>query len=43
MHSTEGRCYSGSEMRQFLVAAGFSDTRFAPTVADRSIVTAIRD
>ncbi len=42
MHSTEGRCYAASEMREFLTAAGFDGVRVTPTVADRSIVTAIR-
>ncbi len=42
MHSTEGRCYGVSEMRQFLVTAGFDDVRVVPTVADRSVVTATR-
>jgi hypothetical protein len=40
MHSTQGKCYSISELRQYLTAAGFDNIEFTPTVADRSIITA---
>ena len=39
-HSTEGRCYSISEMGSFLHEAGFINVRFIPTAAARSIITA---
>jgi precorrin-6B methylase 2 len=39
MHSTEGRCYSVSEMEAYLREAGFTDFHFAPTAAGRSVVT----
>ena len=42
MHSSEGRCYGVSEMREFLSDAGFADIRFVPTVADRSVVVGVR-
>lgn len=42
MAVTEGRCYSTHEMRALLVDAGFGDFRFAPTVVDRSVVTAVK-
>ncbi len=40
MSVTEGKCYSVGEMETLLHAAGFTDVRHTPTVADRSIVTA---
>ena len=40
MHSTEGKCYSLTEMRAYLKDLGFTDMRFQETVADRSIITA---
>ncbi len=39
MFSTEGKSYSISEMEEMLEDAGFSDIRFAPTVAHRSAIT----
>jgi 3-hydroxy-5-methyl-1-naphthoate 3-O-methyltransferase len=42
MHSTEGRCYSVAEMKNYLLKAGFTDFHFAPTAAARSIVTALK-
>jgi 3-hydroxy-5-methyl-1-naphthoate 3-O-methyltransferase len=42
MHSTEGRCYSVAEMKNYLSQAGFTDFQFAPTAAARSIVTALK-
>ncbi len=40
MFSTEGKCYSISEMQAMLEEAGFSDVRFTPTAAHRSAITA---
>jgi predicted O-methyltransferase YrrM len=40
MHSTEGKCYSVSEMETYLTEAGFVRVEFTPTVAARSILTA---
>src|SRR5206468_975063 len=40
MHSTEGKCYSVGEMEDYLREIGFTDTRFIPTAADRSVITA---
>lgn len=40
MHATEGKCYSLSEMYPMLLSIGFSNFQFAPTVADRSFITA---
>jgi predicted O-methyltransferase YrrM len=40
MNVTEGKCYSTSEMEILLQEAGFSDVRYQPTVADRSLITA---
>lgn len=40
MHSTEGRCYSVAEMREYLEKAGFLEFQFTPTAAARSIITA---
>ena len=40
MHSTEGKCYSLTEMRAYLTELGFTDLTFQETVADRSIITA---
>ena len=40
MHSTEGRCYSVAEMEEYLGAVGFTNIRFTPTAASRSIITA---
>ena len=42
MSVTEGKCYSVAEMETLLTAAGFSDFRYTPTVADRSVITAIK-
>jgi SAM-dependent methyltransferase len=38
MHSTEGKCYALSELREYLRAIGFIGMDFKPTAADRSIV-----
>jgi len=40
MHSTEGRCYSVAEMREYLREVGYRFEKFTPTAAGRSIVTA---
>ncbi len=40
MYSTEGKCYSVTELNNMLQSTGFTDPRFIPTIADRSIITA---
>jgi SAM-dependent methyltransferase len=40
MHSTEGRCYGVGEMTDILSAAGFTNIKFKPTAAVRSVITA---
>lgn len=40
MSVTEGKCYSIQEMETLLSAAGFTDVRYLPTAADRSVITA---
>ena len=40
MHSSEGKCYSSSELYPMLRRAGFEKFEFRPTVVDRSLVTA---
>jgi 3-hydroxy-5-methyl-1-naphthoate 3-O-methyltransferase len=40
MHSTEGQCYSISEIEGCLTDAGFVGMEFIPTAADRSVITA---
>jgi len=40
MYSTEGKCYSMAEMREFLEGTGFIDIRYVPTMAHWSIITA---
>jgi predicted O-methyltransferase YrrM len=40
MTITEGKCYSEKEMAGYLAEAGFGDVAFAPTAADRSVITA---
>ena len=42
MHSTEGKCYSLSEIRGYLASVGFQDVVYRPTAVDRSIVTALK-
>lgn len=42
MHATEGKCYSLGELRELLTQAGFTEMRFIPTAADRSLVTALK-
>ena len=39
MHSTEGKCYSLTEMRSYLGELGFTDFRHQDTAVDRSIIT----
>ncbi len=38
MHSTEGKCYALSEMRQYCAAAGFVDFQYKPAGADRGLI-----
>ena len=40
MYSTEGKCYSISEMNGLLEAAGFNDFEYAPMRSHRSLITA---
>jgi predicted O-methyltransferase YrrM len=40
MTITEGKCYSEKEMAGYLTEAGFGDIAYAPTAADRSVITA---
>jgi predicted O-methyltransferase YrrM len=40
MHSTEGKCYSVSEMSVLLEAAGFVDIEFVPMKCHRSLIAA---
>lgn len=40
MHSSEGRCYSVTEMERYLTDAGFRDVASAPGAAVRGVVTA---
>jgi predicted O-methyltransferase YrrM len=42
MHSSEGRCYSVSEMETYLTDAGFGGVSYAPGAAVRGIVSARR-
>lgn len=42
MAVTEGKCYSLAEMQSLLGEAGFRDVRYTPTVADRSVITALK-
>jgi predicted O-methyltransferase YrrM len=42
MHSTEGKCYSLSELYPLLTQVGFFDFNFSATGADRSIITAVK-
>ena len=42
MHSTEGKCYSVAEIREYLGQAGFVGFRFQETAADRSVITATK-
>ncbi len=38
MHSTEGRCYSTSEIANLMHAAGFADIQVRATLGDRTAV-----
>jgi hypothetical protein len=42
MHSTEGKCYSISEMESHFDKTGFVEVKFTPTAAARSILTALK-
>lgn len=39
MGMTEGKCYSTAEMQSYLQEAGFTNFTFAPTAADRGVMT----
>jgi hypothetical protein len=39
-HATQGRCYSVSELRTWLTAAGFTDISHHDTIAGRGLMTA---
>jgi predicted O-methyltransferase YrrM len=40
MFLSEGKCYSIGEMNDLLKEAGFKDTKYKPTILNRSIITA---
>ena len=40
MVTTEGKCYSVTEMKDLLEATGFKDVQYKPTILNRSIITA---
>ena len=42
MSVTEGKCYATSELETLLTDAGFRDFAFAETIADRSVMTALK-
>ncbi len=42
MAITEGKCYSTAEMEALLTEAGFETINYLPTVADRSVITAVK-
>ena len=42
MSVTEGKCYATSEMETLLTEVGFRDFTFAETIADRSVMTALK-
>ncbi len=42
MHSTEGKCYSITEVESYLTALGFAEVNYRATVADRSFISARR-
>jgi 3-hydroxy-5-methyl-1-naphthoate 3-O-methyltransferase len=42
MHSSEGRCYSTSEMQRYLEDAGFRDVRYVEGAAARGIMSAVK-
>jgi SAM-dependent methyltransferase len=42
MTITEGKCYSKREMANYLASAGFGEVTHFPTVADRSVITALK-
>jgi hypothetical protein len=37
MFASEGKCYSISEMEELLAEMGFSEMKYVPTVANRSV------
>ncbi len=42
MTITEGKCYSETEMAEYLTEAGFRKSVYTPTAADRSIIVAVK-
>jgi hypothetical protein len=42
MHSTEGKCYSVSELEGFLLTCGFVSIQHRANAADRSVMTAMK-
>lgn len=40
MHSTQGKCYSTAEYEEYLEEAGFCESQFCTTAADRGAMTA---
>src|SRR5262245_9045754 len=43
MNITEGKCYSVTEMQNYLYKVGFKDMKFSPTAADRSMITVTKE
>jgi len=43
MNITEGKCYSVTEMEGYLRDAGFASSRYFPTAADRSVISARKE
>jgi hypothetical protein len=39
MFSSQGKCYSISEIEELLLSGGFVDIKYQETVGDRSIIT----
>jgi hypothetical protein len=39
---SEGKCYSVTEMRGLLEETGFGNVKFARTVLNRSVITAVK-
>jgi hypothetical protein len=42
MYSTEGKCYSIKEMSKYLHNAGFRDITVKVSLANRSLITAVK-
>ncbi len=43
MHTTQGKCYSTSEMEEHLTGAGFRSVNYFSTAADRGVMTASKE